>query len=131
MTIGTEAVLATTNASAVVSLSRIGTDERRPDGRHVEAWLVDSDDSDAHNDLAYALHDAADATQELLAAGETVFLHCVRAEHRTPSVALLHAVKYGRMDVDEAAATIRKLPEHNTIGGLLWATALEEARNAR
>ena len=85
-----------------------------------------------HNDLAYALHDAVDATHELLAAGETVFLHCVRAEHRTPSVALLHAVKYGGLEVDEAAPSIRNLLGNNAIGGLLWATAMEEAaRNAR
>ena len=131
LTIGTQAALATTTSTAVVSLSRVGRAEVRDPERHVQAWLVDSDEPATHNDLAFALHDAADAVQELLNAGETVFLHCVHAHHRTPSVALLHAVKYGGLSVQDAASAIRMELGTNEIGGLLWATALEEVHRAK
>ncbi|GGB18758.1 ribosylglycohydrolase [Flexivirga endophytica] len=127
LTIGTQAALATTPATAVVSLSRVGRAEVRDPERHVQAWLVDSDEPATHNNLAFALHDAVDAVQDLLDAGESVFLHCVHAHHRTPSVALLHAVKYGGLSAQDAAAAIRMALGDNKISGLLWATALEEA----
>lgn len=131
LTIGTQAALATTAATAVVSLSRVGRLEVRDPERHVQAWLVDSDDPATHNNLAFALHDAADAVQDLLDAEETVFLHCVHAHHRTPSVALLHAVEYGGLSPQDAPAAIRTALGVKEIGGLLWATALDKAHGAK
>lgn len=126
LAIGNEAALANTKATAVVSLSRIGRAEDRGTERHVQAWLVDSDDPSSHNDLALGLHDAADAVEELLREGETVFLHCVYAHHRTPSVALLHAMKQRGRSRDEAVAAVRKVLGQNNFDGLLWQTAIEE-----
>ncbi|CAM3020647.1 MULTISPECIES: ADP-ribosylglycohydrolase family protein [Dermacoccus] len=92
--LGTQSCLTTTDADAVVSLSRIGSAERLfadyPE-RHVEFWLVDSDDPATHNDLAATLIDAADVVAELRSQGHHVLLHCVHAHHRTPSVALVYA----------------------------------------
>lgn len=130
LTIGNEAALATTKATAVISLSRIGRCEDRDTEKHVQAWLVDSDDPLSHNDLSLALHDAADAVQELLTDGESVFLHCVHAHHRTPSVALLHAMKHGGLSRDEAVAAVRKALDQNNFDGLLWQTALKEGESA-
>ena len=126
LTIGNETALATTNATAVVSLSRIGRAEDRGTEKHVQAWLVDSDDPSSHNDLALGLHDAADAVDELLREGESVFLHCVHAHHRTPSVALLHAMKYGGIRERGAVEAVRKALGQNNFDGLLWQTAIEE-----
>lgn len=129
LTIGNQAALATTKATAVVSLSRIGRLEDRGTDKHVQAWLVDSDDSAAHNDLAYALGDAALAVQVLLDEGESVFLHCVHAHHRTPSVAVLHAMRFGGLERNDALNAVRTASGDNVFDGLLWQTALEEGES--
>ena len=79
--LGSQSRLRDTQADAVVSLSRIGVEDRMfsdaaPEN-HVEFWLVDSDDRAQHNDLAATLEDAADTLAELRAEGHTVLLHCV------------------------------------------------------
>lgn len=133
--LGTEADLARAAAlgcDAVVSLSRIGRDDRHG-SEHIEQWLIDSDDPDDNGNLAWALHDAADAVHELREHGEhdrTVLLHCVRAEHRTPAVALLYAVKHCNQSPEDAASDIRKALGRNSIDGLLWQTAMAESRAA-
>ncbi|KNX38853.1 ADP-ribosylglycohydrolase family protein [Luteipulveratus halotolerans] len=128
--LGTQADLARTDADAVVSLSRVGLADRspsRPPENHVECWLVDSDDPAAHNDLACTLADCADAVAELRAEGKTVLLHCVAAQHRTPSVALVYAVRHCGLSVEDASEQIRKALGANEIDGLLWRTAQLEA----
>lgn len=136
--LGTEADLANAHelgCTGVVSLSRIGFADRRPAGvapeHHVEMWLVDSDEPDDNAHLAWTLHDAADAVAELRAAGRDVLLHCVRAEHRTPSVALLYAVKHAGLSVDAATRSVQDALGVQQVGGLLWNTALAEARELR
>lgn len=137
--LGTEADLPRANelgCDAVVSLSRVGRGDREPWGvsRHLEQWLVDSERPDANSDIAWALHDAADAINEMrdhyIVSGDEhkVLLHCARAEHRTPAVALLYSVKHRHKSVEDAVLGIRKALGRNTIDGLLWRTAMEEAR---
>lgn len=128
--IGNEAVLAATNATAVVSMSRIGRAEDRGTEKHVQAWLVDSDDPSSHNDLALGLRDAADAVEELLRESESVFLHCVHAHHRTPSVALLHAITHGGLRESDAVEAVREALGQNDFDGLLWRFALEESERS-
>lgn len=136
--LGTQTALARTRADAVVSLSRIGSHENLDHhlrrigraeypARHLEYWIVDSDDKTTHNDVAGALEDAADVIAELRAEGHTVFLHCVHAHHRTPSVALLYAVKHCGLDADEAAEQICATLGVDHIDGLLWSTAMRAA----
>lgn len=86
---------------AVVSLSRVGS--AFAGGReHVEFWLVDSWNPESNPNLRFVLKDAADTVAELVAEGRTVFLHCVAAHNRTPSVAALYLALHCGIDVDEA-----------------------------
>lgn len=133
--LGSQSRLHDTQADAVVSLSRIGVEDRlfsdaAPEN-HVEFWLVDSDDRAQHNDLAASLEDAADTLAELRAEGHTVLLHCVHAHHRTPSVALIYGVKHCGLGVDEAEHAILSTLDVPSISGLLWDTASLIARRAQ
>ncbi|GAB49974.1 ADP-ribosylglycohydrolase family protein [Mobilicoccus pelagius] len=126
--LGTEANLdqvADPRATAVVSLSRVGTADiaaaASATGKHVEVWLVDSDSPDGNADLAWTLRDAARTVRRLREEGETVLLHCVAAFHRTPSVALAYARLIG-VDADTAARDIEAVLGRR-IGGRLWETA--------
>lgn len=127
--LGTEADLdqvADPRATAVVSLSRVGTADievaAAAAGKHVEVWLIDSDASDGNADLAWTLRDAARTIRRLRDEGETVLVHCVAAYHRTPSVALAYARLLG-VDAQTAAADIERALGRR-IGGHLWQTAL-------
>jgi ADP-ribosylglycohydrolase len=87
-------------ADAFVSLCRIGRGQRR--GReHHEIWLVD-DEQNA--DVAFVLADTADAIEAMRKEVGTVFVHCVRAESRTPTVAAAWLVRHQGYD-PEAALT--------------------------
>jgi len=52
--------------------------------------------------LRFVLKDAADTVAALVSEGRTVFLHCVAAHNRTPSVAALYLALHWGGDVDEA-----------------------------
>lgn len=111
--------------TAVVSLSRVGDADIASTGvqpgHHAEVWLIDSEDPNANADLGFTLVDAARTIATLRAEGHTVLVHCVRAEHRTPSVALAYSRLRGvpaREAADHITATLR-----SRISGLLWQTA--------
>lgn len=130
--LGTEADLPRAgelHCDAVVSLCRLGTGDCYPQGVavHLEQWLVDSENAADNGDLTWALHDAADAIDTLREEGHSVLVHCVRAEHRTPAVALLYAVKHRHMSPEDAARDIRDALGRAEINGLLWRTAMAEA----
>lgn len=120
---------------AVVSLSRLGPDDLDAagvaPGDHVECWLVDSDDPRDNADLGFALEDAADAVAALRSDGRRVLLHCVAAHHRTPSVALVYAVRHLGLDVDRAAREIHQVLGVGHVDGLLWSTARSVAAAAK
>jgi hypothetical protein len=86
---------------AVVSLSRVGS-AFAGNREHVEFWLVDSSSPESNPNLRFVLKDAADTVAALVAEGRTVFLHCVAAHNRTPSVAALYLALHCGIDVDEA-----------------------------
>ena len=88
-------------ADAVVSLCRIGTQQRRA-ADHVEIWLIDRDEPGANPNLDLVLRDAADAVAAFRAQGKTVLLHCVAAQSRTPSVAALYAALHRDVPVEQA-----------------------------
>lgn len=79
--LGTEADLpraAELGCDAVVSLSRLGSEDRRPAGvtKHLEQWLVDREDPADNGSLAWALHDSADAVRDMRdSAEQRVLLH--------------------------------------------------------
>ncbi len=130
--LGTEADLARCDelgVTAVVSLSRVGAPDLAAagvaPGKHVEVWLVDSDDPADNAHLAWTLADAARTIAALRDRGETVLLHCVHAQHRTPSVALAYSRLRGA--APGASRRIEDAVGHR-VDGLLWHTARQGAR---
>ena len=90
--------LATVEADAFVSLCRIGVaDERCAD--HDLVWLLDDE---GNADVARVLADTADGIDQLRRLGRTVFVHCVRAESRTPSVAMAWLIRHHGYDAEDA-----------------------------
>ncbi|MGH9109193.1 MAG: ADP-ribosylglycohydrolase family protein, partial [Acidimicrobiales bacterium] len=97
------AALAGTNAQAYVSLCRIGKGQRRGVEHH-EVWLMDGPDN---ADTGFVLRDTADAVERLRRDHGSVFVHCVRAESRTPAVAVAWLMRHRGMDFDGALAAVR------------------------
>ena len=90
-------------ATVVVSLCRMG-DADVPEGvEHHTIGLVDTDVGDNPN-IAHVLADTARTVAELTDAGERVFVHCARAEHRAPTLAAAYLVVRGA-DVDDRRAS--------------------------
>ena len=100
---GDMAGLARVDAASFVSLCRIGRDQRRGPTHH-EVWLMDGPDN---ADTAFSLADTADAVEALARRHGSVFVHCVRAESRTPSVAAAWLVRHRGMGPDQAWAAVR------------------------
>ncbi len=108
------------DVTAVVSICRTGT-AQIPLGidrestrvrQSFEFWLVD--DIDANIDAVAVVIDAADTVAQLRAAGEVVFLHCVAAHSRTPTVAAAYSARHLGRDCIEAHEEIRAvLPQHS------------------
>ena len=94
-------------------------------GKHVEVWLVDSDAPAANAHLAWTLADAARTIAALREHGETVLLHCVHAQHRTPAVALAYSRLRGA--APGASRRVEDAVGHR-VDGLLWHTARQGAR---
>ena len=102
---GDVAGLANADADAFISLCRIGSAQRRGED-HFEIWLVDEDGSEANADARHVLADTAEAISLLRGEGKRVFVHCVRAESRTPSVASAWLVRSRHMPPIAAIAVV-------------------------
>jgi ADP-ribosylglycohydrolase len=89
-------------ATAVVSLCRMGTADVPDTVEHHTVGLIDTVAPDNPN-AAFVLLDTARTIGDLAAAGERVFTHCVRAEHRAPTMAAAYLVTRG-VDLDTAIA---------------------------
>ncbi len=104
------------DVTAVVSMCRTGTQQipspRRDDIQVVDFWLVD--DVDANVDTAAVVIDAADTVAALREAGHVVFLHCVAAHSRTPTVAAAYSARHLGRDCMTAHEEIRTvLPQES------------------
>ena len=97
--------LAVAEAEAFVSLCRIGTGQRRGKEHH-EVWLQDNS---SNADPAFVLSDTADAIERLRLEVGTVFVHCVRSESRTPTVAAAWLIRHRGLGADEAINLVRQL----------------------
>lgn len=111
---------------AVVTLCRIGTHQRhlpRVDpADHLVVWLLDSDNPDDNPHLDFVLADTARFIAARRDRGQRVFVHCVAAHQRTPSVALAYAALRGHDP--RAAATSIGLAMPTARGrGRLWDAA--------
>lgn len=88
-------------ADAVVSLCRMGTDDV-PDGvEHHVIGLLDTTREENPN-LVLVLTDTTDGIAALVEQGRDVYVHCVAAENRTPTVAATWLCRHHGTDPIEA-----------------------------
>src|SRR5690606_17506537 len=93
--------------SAVVSLCRVGTTQVPSRIRErIEVRLIDRSEPEENPNLHFVLTDTADAVATLRAEGHTVFLHCVQAQSRTPTVAALYAARHRGVPMGQALAEV-------------------------
>ncbi|CAM2951889.1 ribosylglycohydrolase [Mycobacterium intermedium] len=89
---------------AVVSLCRVA-DEHLPVGmEHLDVRLVDAEGE--NDNLDFVLLDTVRAIEQLRAAGRTVFVHCVQAYSRTPTIAAAYGACKRGVGIDEALADV-------------------------
>ncbi len=97
----------------MLSLCRMGTEEvREAVGEHHEVWLVDSTDPKDNPNLDFVLKDLAEWITDRRDDGKTIFVHCVRAENRTPTVAAAYLAETLGMSGKEALQKVRPLLPH-------------------
>jgi hypothetical protein len=63
-------------------------------------------DNDTNADLVFVLADTADAVESLRQEHGSVFVHCVKCESRTPSVAIAWLIRHGGMTFEAAKAVV-------------------------
>jgi ADP-ribosylglycohydrolase/protein-tyrosine phosphatase len=85
---------------AIVSLCRVA-DVYLPQGvTQLDVRLIDQQGQNDH--LDFVLLDTVRAIEQLRAKGHTVFLHCVQAYSRTPTIGALYGARKKGVNVDEA-----------------------------
>ena len=107
--------------SAVVSLCRVGTDEALAIAaeNHATFWLIDNASPAENAHVEFALRDAAQAVARFRAEGHTVYLHCVQAESRTPTVAALYGELLGGTALESLERISRALPNAHPNGAFM------------
>ena len=95
------------DADVIVSLCRMGSKALRPQGRHVDVLLIDDDAPEANPNLGFILRDTADAIAAWRQDGETVFVHCVHAQSRTPTIGAAYLIRRFGVGVDAALAEVQ------------------------
>ncbi|OBK24044.1 ADP-ribosylglycohydrolase family protein [Mycobacterium asiaticum] len=90
---------------AIVSLCRVA-DWQLPAGvEHLDVRLIDNEVDNDHVD--FVLLDTVRAIEQLRVEGRTVFVHCVQAHSRTPTVAVLYGARKKGVDIDQALRAIK------------------------
>ena len=85
---------------AIVSLCRV-KDVHLPAGvKQLDVRLIDQEGENAN--LDFVLLDTVRAIEQLRAEGRTVFVHCVQAYSRTPTIAALYGARKLGIDIDDA-----------------------------
>jgi ADP-ribosylglycohydrolase/protein-tyrosine phosphatase len=92
------------DVTAVVSLCRLGRTQVPHHVTHADFRLLDTTTADNPN-LEFVIDDAARTVARLRDAGETVLLHCVAAQSRTPTVGARYAVLRG-VEVETALSQV-------------------------
>lgn len=85
---------------AVVSLCRVAEHDIPTGVIHLDVRLIDVPGHNAH--LGFTLTDTVDAITALRTAGYTVYVHCVQAASRTPTVAALYGARIAAVGIAEA-----------------------------
>ncbi|OBJ70999.1 ADP-ribosylglycohydrolase family protein [Mycobacterium sp. 1274756.6] len=95
---------------AVVSLCRVA-DEDLPAGvEQLDVRLIDRDGENAH--LDFVLLDTVRVIEQLREEGRSVFVHCVQAHSRTPTIAALYGARRAGISADQALReVVAVLPE--------------------
>ncbi len=97
-----------TEVTAVVSLCRIGTnDVPATINARAEVMLIDSDAPSKNLNIDFMFSDTAAVVKELRDSGHVVFLHCVQAQSRTPSVAITYSVEQLGISFDTAVTDVK------------------------
>jgi protein-tyrosine phosphatase len=78
---------------AVVSLCRVNDDDLPAGVEQIDIRLIDIVEPNANPNLDFVLTDTARLVEQLRNEGRTVFLHCVAAQSRTPTVAALYGAR--------------------------------------
>lgn len=95
LSVGNVHALATVDVDLVVSLCRVGSEDVPPGAVLIQVGLLDDPDPRANPNLVPLLGDIAKVVDGATTAGKRVFLHCVRAEHRTPAALAAVLVRRG------------------------------------
>jgi ADP-ribosylglycohydrolase len=89
---------------AVVSLCRVG-DADLPDGiEQIDVRLIDQ--PGVNNNLDFVLLDTVRLVERLRRKGRTVLIHCVQAQSRTPTVAVLYGIRLRGRGIAEALTDV-------------------------
>jgi ADP-ribosylglycohydrolase len=91
----------------VISLSRVGAEDVPTSAEHHEVWLIDQ--HGANPNLDFTLSDTAKGIAAARDEGKTVFVHCVRAESRTPTLAAAYLAHRLGIYSEEAIERVRKV----------------------
>ena len=78
---------------AVVSLCRVNDGDLPVGVEQIDVRLIDDVGPDANPNLEFVLTDTARLIEQLRNEGHTVFVHCVAAQSRTPTVAALYGAR--------------------------------------
>jgi protein-tyrosine phosphatase len=97
--------------SVVVSLRRVGRQDVPAGIEHHEVWLMDQADPQQNPNLDWILSALASQMCRWRDEGCRVFVHCVRAESRTPAVAAAYLARsLGINGQDALARVTEQLP---------------------
>jgi ADP-ribosylglycohydrolase len=104
----------------VVSLCRIGAEEVAADKQVFELRLIDHFDPARNPNLEFLLKDLADFLVKTRKDGDRVFLHCVQAESRTPTVAAAFLAERDGISGEAALIRVEEVfPSSRPAGALL------------
>jgi ADP-ribosyl-[dinitrogen reductase] hydrolase len=96
-----------TEVDAIVSLCRV-EDGQLPEGAtHLDVRLIDY--VGENENLDFVLLDTVHAVEQLRAEGRTVFLHCVQAYSRTPTISALYGARKRNVDIDTALRDVAEV----------------------
>ena len=98
-----------TGANVVISLCRMGTRDLPEDHEHVVIGLIDTVAEDNPN-LSFVLADTVDFVASQAEKGRKVYVHCFKAQNRTPAVAATYLVRRQGMSVDAALDAVHRGP---------------------
>jgi ADP-ribosyl-[dinitrogen reductase] hydrolase len=92
------------DVDGIVSLCRVA-DEDLPTGmQQLDVRLIDR--VGENDNLDFVLLDTVRAIEQLRAENRTVFVHCVQAYSRTPTIAALYGARTGGVGIDQALSDV-------------------------